>query len=108
MSKNLKILHSYVRFSTRNLGKIRQDPGSKYMQISYCDGHARSRVNIVVKSWKFIWHDHSRIVLLDLGNFLSKIIQESCYRTVQDLSQDKARYWFQIHSRSYCDNHARS
>ena len=63
MSKTLMILHSYVRFSTRNLGKIRQDPGSKYMQISYCDGHARSRVNIVV----------------NLGNLFGTIIQESCY-----------------------------
>ena len=27
------LLRSYVRFSTRNPSKIRQDPGSKYMQI---------------------------------------------------------------------------
>ena len=34
ISKNLvKILHSYVRFSTKNLAKIRQDPDSKYMQV---------------------------------------------------------------------------
>ena len=34
MSKNVvKILSSYVRFSTRNLSKIRQEPGSKYIQI---------------------------------------------------------------------------
>ena len=32
--KNLvKILLSNVRLSTRNLAKIRQDPGSKYMQV---------------------------------------------------------------------------
>ena len=73
-----KCLKNLVKDLNDFLKKCCQDKARSWFQIharSYCDGHARSHVKIVVRFWKFF----------------SMIIQESCYRTMQDLSQDKAK-----------------
>ena len=73
LSKNLvKILRSYETFYKKSC----QDKAGFWLQIhasSYCDGHARSHVNIVVRSWKFLSFKN---LAIETCKILAKIRQD--------------------------------